>query len=305
MTRPEKVGVIGLGVMGSRMATNLIKSGYQTIVFNRSPQRARDLEGIGAVIASSPEDVAMRCRTVILSLPTTEAVREVVLGKQGLVTALSKGSAVIDTSTTDPDLPLELSQELLKRGCYFLDAPVSGGPQGAQEGTLTVMVGGDSGALRQSVPILQAIGKSVVHVGPSGFGQKMKLFNQALVAVYFGAVSEAYVWARRMELDPDEILEVVSKSWGDSPVFRHFISVVVSRDYSDGAAVRLYLKDIALVLKDAERRGCPMSLLQGTAKLFARASEEGHGNDDSSILSQVLSGDQSEVNQAKKNQSHS
>ncbi len=281
---PGLVGMVGLGVMGSRMARNLLRAGHMLVVYDKIPSAVEEAVGAGAAAAKTPEEVARKCRTVLLSLPTTEVVREVVLGKEGLVGGLSHGGVVIDTSTVDPEVAVELSEELSAKGCYFLDAPVSGGPEGADKATLSIMVGGDASAFERSVSLLEKVGKHVFHVGPSGSGQKMKLFNQGLVSVYFGVVSELYPWSRRAGIDGDAILEVIQSSWGDSPVFRHFMSVVRSGEFSDGAMVRLFKKDVTLLLKNAEDNGSRIPLVRLSLRLFERASESGHDNDDASVL---------------------
>jgi 3-hydroxyisobutyrate dehydrogenase-like beta-hydroxyacid dehydrogenase len=282
------IGVIGLGIMGSRMTRNLIRTGNSVTVFSRSPEPVKEAVRAGATAATSSEEVARYCKTIILSLPSTEAVRSVVLGERGLIRGLRLGSLIIDMGTTDPEISQEISVELKKKSCYFLDAPVSGGPEGAEKATLTVMVGGERVAFEQCLEVLRKVGKSIVYVGPSGSGQKMKLFNQALVAVYFGVTSEAYVWSKRMGLNADDIFKVISTSWGDSPVFRHFMTIVKSGNFTDGASVKLYKKDITLILASAKRNRISMPLLECTSALFTKASEAGHDRDDASVLYSVL-----------------
>lgn len=282
--QPGTIGVIGLGVMGKRMARNLLNAGNRIMVFDIVPSLVEGMVETGAAGATSPVDVAKKCRIVILSLPTAEIVRDVVLGKNGLIDGLVKGSVVVDTSTTNPELPSELSARLLKKKCYFLDAPVSGGPEGAAKATLTVMVGGEKQALKKCMGVLRTIGKSVIHVGDSGTGQKVKLFNQALVCVYFGAVAEAYAWSEKLGLGPQDLLKVIPTSWGDSPVFRHFISTVISKDFADGASIRIYRKDTSLILDSARKSGSNMRLLKLASSMLAKASRMGYDEDDASTL---------------------
>lgn len=277
-------GIIGLGVMGSRMAKNLLKAGHQVVVFDTVSSLVRETARLGAMDVTSPEEVARRCRIVILSLPSAETVRNVVMGRNGVISGLSRNSVVVDTSTTNTELPRELAAELLKKKCYFLDAPVSGGPEGAEKGTLTMMVGGDRRALGRCTDVLRSIAKSVIHVGVTGSGQKVKLFNQALVSVYFGAVAEAYIWSKKVGLGPEDLLKVIPTSWGDSPVFRHFISVVKSRNFSDGASIRIFRKDISLILDSARKNRVKMKLLELASSMYTEASRKGHDNDDASAL---------------------
>ena len=283
-----KLGLVGLGVMGSRMAKNLLKAGYPLVVYNRSPGPAQELAAEGAERASSPEAVARACRFVVLALLDSVAVESVVLGEKGLVHGLSPGSVVIDTSTIDPAASIRISKELRRRKVHFLDAPVSGGPEGAAAGTLTVMAGGDRSAFEEAEPIMRKLGKNVFYVGAAGSGLRFKLFNQALVGVYFVAIAEAYAWARKMGLKLGDLQKIISLSWGDSPVFRHFASVVAAGDLKGGASVRNLKKDLGLITRGANADGARMSLAEIAEKYIAKAAEMGYEDHDTSAIYLIL-----------------
>ncbi|OLD01902.1 MAG: hypothetical protein AUJ07_10380 [Crenarchaeota archaeon 13_1_40CM_3_53_5] len=276
--------------MGSGMARNLLKGGYEVIVHNRSPDKAADMKRFGAIVALSPEEVARQAEIVVLSLPNSETVATVVLGKRGLAEGLRKGSVVIDTSTIDPTVAIEIAGELKARGSYFLDSPVSGGPEGAKAGTLTIMVGGDALAYERSKHVLQKMGKSIFYLGESGAGQKMKLANQSLVGVYFVAIAETYRLATGIGVKGEDLLRVISTSWGDSPVFRHFMKVVKSGNYEDGASIKLMVKDLSIVRGISEKEEIPMSLAKLSLAHFRKASDGGHADLDMSYISRVLEG---------------
>ncbi len=283
------VGFIGLGVMGSRMAKNLLKAGHRVVVQNRSRGPVQDLVRAGAVGVSSPEELAGKCRIIFLSLPSSESVKDVVLGDKGLMKCISPGSIIIDTSTIDPDVSLNVAREVWRRKCYFLDAPVSGGPEGAKAGTLTIMIGGNRSAFNRCKHLLKVIGKSIFYIGQSGSGEKIKLVNQMLVAIYFGAAAEAYLWARKMGVKERDLQRVIPTAWGDSPVFRHFLSVVMSGHYEDGARMRLLRKDLSLILAIGMARKLKFQLSERVYRLFARASELGYDDLDVSAINLLLS----------------
>jgi 3-hydroxyisobutyrate dehydrogenase-like beta-hydroxyacid dehydrogenase len=282
--RPFKVGFVGLGVMGRRMAKNLIQAGYEVVVYNRSPQPVAELVREGAVAASSPEELARSCRTVVLALLDSKAVEAVVLGKKGLVHGLAKGGIVIDTSTIDPGTAISVAEKLRSKGMYFLDAPVSGGPEGAAAGTLSIMVGGDKRAFEKCRGVLSKIGKNIFYLGGSGSGLRVKLFNQALVGVYFVGITEAYLWAKKMGMKVEDLQKIISMSWGDSPVFRHFASVVISGELKGGASMRNLKKDLGIILESATKDGVELSLAELASRYISKAVELGYEDYDTSAL---------------------
>lgn len=283
-----QVGLIGLGVMGTRMVRNLLKTGYFVTVFNRSTGPVQALASEGAKVAASPKELGRRCRVVVLALLDSKAVESVVLGKDGLVHGLAPGSIIIDTSTIDPGTATRISEKLRRRRIHFLDAPVSGGPEGAAAGTLTIMVGGNKLAFIKVEPLMKKLGRNVFYLGPSGSGLNFKLLNQSLVGVYFVAVAEAYVWARKMGLKTEDLQKIITLSWGDSPVFRHFISVVNSGVLKGGASIRNIEKDLGLILKSSSEAGAAMSLAQLSRKYISRAAAIGYADYDTSVLYLIL-----------------
>jgi len=275
-------------VMGSRMARNLLRAGYDVIVYNRSQGPVEQLVAAGASAAVSPEELARNCTIVILALLDSEAVETVVLGKGGLVKALRPGSVIIDTSTIDPVAAVRTAEKLRKKRLHYLDAPVSGGPEGAAAGTLTIMVGGDKKAFEKCREVLSKIGKNVFYLGKSGSGLRVKLFNQALVGVYFVGIAEAYVWAKKMGLRIEDLQRIISMSWGDSPVFRHFASVLVSGELKGGASMRNLKKDLGIIMGSAANDGVKLSLAELASRYISKAAELGYEDYDTSALYLVL-----------------
>ncbi len=274
--------------MGSRMAKNLLRAGYKVLVYNRSAAPVEKLVQEGAVSSSSPEELARHCRTVVLALLDSKAVESVVLGEKGLAHGLSPGSVVIDTSTIDPNAAIGVARALHDKGSEFLDAPVSGGPEGASAATLTIMVGGDRAAFEKSQQVLSKIGKNIFYLGASGSGLRVKLFNQALVGVYFIGVAEAYLWAKKMGMKIEDLQKIISMSWGDSPVFRHFASAVSSGDLKRGASVRNLKKDLDIILESADKDGAELTLVELSDRYLTKAVEEGYEEFDTSAIYTIL-----------------
>jgi len=284
ITAVPKVGFIGLGVMGSRMAKNLLQAGYDVVVYNRSPEPVEKLVAEGAVAASSPEELAKSCGIVVLALLDSKAVQTIVLGEKGLVSGLSPGGIIIDTSTIDPSTAVRIAGKLRRKGLYFLDAPVSGGPEGAAAGTLSIMVGGERAAFEKCQDVLSKMGKNIFYLGGSGSGLKVKLFNQALVGVYFVGIAEAYLWAKKMGLKIGDLQKIISMSWGDSPVFRHFASAVSSGELKGGASMRNLKKDLGIILESAMEERVQLSLAELANSYLSKAVELGYEDYDTSAL---------------------
>ena len=270
------------------MAKNLLRAGYEVTVYNRSPQPVKALVDAGAKSAASPEALAKQCKVIVLALLDSKAVESVVLGEKGLIHGLSHGSIVIDTSTIDPATSISVAGKLRNSGSYFLDAPVSGGPEGAAAATLSIMVGGDKSAFESSKEVLSKIGKNVFYLGGSGSGLRVKLFNQALVGVYFVGVAEAYLWGKKMGLKIEDLQKIISMSWGDSPVFRHFAAAVIANDMKAGASMRNLEKDLGIIIQSAKQDDVRLSLVELAERYLSKAIEKGYEGYDTSALYTIL-----------------
>ncbi len=206
----ERVGFVGLGIMGKPMARNLMRAGYHLTVHNRSPRKAEELGDEGATVADSPQEVAAQSDIVITMLPGPPEVREVVAGRKGLLRGAREGSLIVDMSTSSAALARELFREARKKEVGMLDAPVSGGDVGAQQGTLSIMAGGEREDFERARPLFEAMGETVMHAGPAGAGQTAKAANQVVVALVIQAVSEALVLGAGGGVAPEKVLEVLS-----------------------------------------------------------------------------------------------
>jgi 3-hydroxyisobutyrate dehydrogenase len=261
----ERVGFIGLGIMGRGMARNILKGGFELRVWNRTASRADELVAEGAVAAESPADVAAQSDIIITCVSDTPDVEQVILGENGVIHGAKSGALVIDMSTISPQATLAIAEQLSARGIHMLDAPVSGGSEGAARGTLSIMVGGDAAQVERATPVFQAMGKTITHVGGQGAGQTVKLVNQILVVGNMLAAAEALLFAQAGGVDLEKALAAVVGGAAGSWMLANRGPQVLKRDWRPGFTIDLQQKDVRLVLAAADQRGVP---LPGTALIF-------------------------------------
>ena len=270
----EKIGFIGLGVMGAPMAANL-SSKYDVIVFDIDAGRMQLVPN--AEKAASTVEVAKSSEIIFLSLPDSETVRKVVLGDGGLIENINRGSLIIDTSTTSPSVTKEISRILENKGIDFLDSPVSGGEKAATEGTLSLMVGGKEEAFNRSLEVLSTIGSSVVRVGESGMGEVAKLVNNLIVGITFVAVAEGFTLGVKSGLDPSVLYEAIRGGWAESKVLDVSAEAMLSRDFNPGGTVNIHWKDLAYALTLAREEDVPLPATALAHEIFKAARASGRG----------------------------
>jgi 3-hydroxyisobutyrate dehydrogenase/2-hydroxy-3-oxopropionate reductase len=275
------VGFIGLGKMGRPMVERLLANGHTVHVFNRSRAPMDALAEHGARPAASAAAVAERAEVIMTALPTPESVESVY---QQLTSAARPGQIFVDHSTVSPELNRRCAAWLADRGADFLDAPVSGGPGGAQAGTLTVMVGGDEAAFERAEPVFRAFGQNIRRCGPVGAGQVIKLVNQLLVAIHTAAISEAAVFGVKLGADPQVILELIGTSFGASAMMTRNLPRFMARDFSPATPVGLILKDLGVIHGEADRGGVPLLFGALAEERFRTAAERGLSDEDMAAL---------------------
>jgi 2-hydroxy-3-oxopropionate reductase len=283
-----QVGFIGLGIMGAGMSRNLLAAGFELTVHNRTPEKMRPLAEAGAATASSPAELAATSDVVITCVSDTPDVEEVLLGDAGVLHGARPGSLVIDMSTISPSATRELAARLAERDVAMLDAPVSGGSEGAAKGTLSIMVGGSEEDLRRAMPYLEAMGSTITHVGPVGAGQSCKLVNQILVVVTMLGVGEALVFARAGGLDLERTLEAVRGGAGGSWMLSNRGGQAIRRDWRPGFTIDLQQKDLRLVLQAADELGVPMLATGTVFQLYRTLQREGLGGEGNHALVKAL-----------------
>ncbi len=284
----ERVGFIGLGIMGRGMANNLLKAGFPLTVWNRTVSRTEPLVAAGAVAAASPAAVAAGSDITFICVSDTPDVEAVVLGEDGVLEGAQPGSLVIDCSTISPTATKEVAAALAERGVHMLDAPISGGSEGAAKGTLSIMVGGAESDFERALPVLQAMGKSITHVGPTGAGQTVKLMNQILVVGNALAMSEALLFAQASGVNLQQALEAVKNGAAGSWMLSFRGPQILERDWRPGFTIDLQQKDLRLVLEAADDNGSPVP---GTALIFQfyrTLQAQGLGGDGNHALVKAL-----------------
>lgn len=280
----ERVGFIGLGIMGRGMAANLLKAGFDLTVWNRTAAKADELVAAGAKRAASPAELAAACDVVCCCVSDTPDVKEVLLGEQGAIQGLREGALVIDMSTISPQGAREVAAALREKGVHFLDAPVSGGSEGAAKGTLSIMVGGEAEQLERAMPILQAMGKTITHVGGHGDGQNVKLVNQILVVGNMLAVSEALIFAQAAGVDLEKTLQAVVGGAAGSWMLANRGPQVIRRDWRPGFTIDLQQKDVRLILEAADEMGAPLLATPQIFQLYRALQAAGLGHEGNHAL---------------------
>lgn len=285
----KTVGVIGAGQMGRGMIKNLVQKGFDVRAYDVSDEALAGARTMGALPTRSPSEAAEGADAVVLSLPAPEAVRDVVVGADGVLGALQAGSVIVDTSTIDPATARELAAQAAERDVAFLDAPVSGGPPGAEAGTLAIMVGGDRTAFEHVQPVLQAMGTHIYYVGDSGSGQTAKLCHNMVVSVTTVMLAEALLTGAKAGIDPKLLADIMSHGVARSGTLELFGPNLTRGTYGDVIArLTIMEKDLHLFLKLAEDLDVPTFLPQAAHQLYRAARLNGKGHLDQTVVCQVL-----------------
>jgi 2-hydroxy-3-oxopropionate reductase len=284
----KRIGFIGLGLMGKPMARNLMKAGYSLSVHNRSRGPVDELAAEGATAASSPKEVAQQADVVITCLPDSPDVEQVVLGPNGVIEGARPGMTVIDMSTIAPAAAIHIAEELAKQDIRWLDAPVSGGDIGAQQGTLAIMVGGDESVFQDCLELFQAMGKNIVHVGSNGAGQVAKACNQIVVAGTMAAMGEALVLAAKAGADVERVVEAIRGGAARCWALEVRAPQILRRDLGPGFKARMQYKDLNIVLDAGKTFQVPLPISGTARELYTAMLAAGRGDLDNSAVVTVL-----------------
>ncbi|MFI5261252.1 MAG: NAD(P)-dependent oxidoreductase [Candidatus Limnocylindrales bacterium] len=286
----ERVGVAGLGTMGAAMAANLARAGFPLTVWNRTAARAEPLRAQGAAVAGSARELAAAVDVVVCCLSDTPDVAAVLFGPDGVAAGARSGSLVIDCSTISPSATREFGERLAARGVTLVDAPVSGGSEGAQQATLTIMVGGDPDAVTRARPILAAMGRTITHMGPLGDGQATKAVNQVIISGTYMGVAEGLVLAMQAGLDVEKVVTALSGGAAQSWVLANRSGRMIANDYPLGFKVALHRKDLAIALDLAREVGASLPVAGLTAEIENGLTRRGPGDDDMSAVARAIRG---------------
>ncbi len=286
----ERVGFAGLGTMGASMAANLARAGAPLAVWNRTPGKAAALLELGAQEAASPAALAAASDVVLICVSDTPDVEAVLFGPDGVSQGIRPGSLVVDFSTISPSSTVAFGERLAELGVGMVDAPVSGGSEGARLGTLTVFLGGEESYVARVRPILEAIGRTFTHMGPLGSGQAAKAVNQVIICGYYSSVAEGLALGVRAGLDPKRLVEALSGGAAQSWVLANRSGRMIEGRYPPGFRLALHRKDLAIALELASSLGLRLPVAQLTAGLEDGLLESGRGDEDMSVLMDAIEG---------------
>ena len=295
----KTIGFIGLGIMGIPMAKNLIKSNFNLIVYNRTHSKTKELAELGASVAKSPAEVASQSNYIITMLTDSPDVEQVILGTNGVIEGINENTVVIDMSTISPEITQTINEQLVAKNCALLDAPVSGGSWGAIEGTLSIMVGGEKSKFDECLPLFNAMGKNIIHTGPSGMGQTTKLVNQILVSGTMNAVAEALVFAAKAGADLEKTIQAVGGGAAASWQLNTLGPKLIAGDFEPGFMVKLQQKDLRLVIETAQKLNVSIPGTALVSQLFASLLARDLGDEGTQALVKAhenLSGVEARVN---------
>lgn len=278
----DTVGFIGLGIMGKPMAENLIEAGYDLVAYNRTREKAEELDG--ATVAETPKVVAEQSDVIITMLPDSPQVEEVLSGEDGVLEGIKEGALIVDMSTISPVVTEELAKKAEEKGASMLDAPVSGGDVGAIDGTLSIMVGGGEEGFERALPLFEVMGETVTHVGPVGTGQVVKAANQIVVALTIEAVSEALVLGSKGGVPPEKILAVLGGGLAGNKVMEAKREKMLEHSFDPGFRVELHHKDLGIALAAGREYGVALPVTAIVDQMLETLMMLGRGDQDHSAL---------------------
>jgi 3-hydroxyisobutyrate dehydrogenase len=284
----ERIGFCGLGTMGAAMASNLLRAGFTLTVWNRSAGRAEELVAAGAAEAATPRELAAASDIVVICVSDTPDVEAVLFGPDGIAAGTRSGALVVDCSTIDPAATRTFAARLAQGGVSLVDAPVSGGSEGAQKGTLTIMVGGDAADFERARPVLEAMGRSVTHMGPVGSGQATKAVNQVILCGTYLGVAEGLVLALKSGLDVQKVVAALSGGAAQSWVLENRSGRMIANDYPLGFKIALHLKDVMIALAMARETGAALPATALVSQIENGLLAQGHGDDDVSGIARAV-----------------
>ena len=288
MNSRARVGFVGLGTMGGAMAANAVRAGFEVSAWNRTPGRAAELEDLGVVLRESPAKVAAASDIVITIVSDTPDVEAVLFGPDGVADGAAPGSLVIDMSTIAPSATRDFASRLAQTDVAMLDAPVSGGSEGAKKGTLTIFVGGEAADLERARPVLDSLGTTITHVGPIGSGQAVKAVNQVILAGTYLGVAEGIVLALKAGLDVEQVVAALSGGAAQSWVLANRSGRMLENDYPLGFKVALHRKDLGIALGMARELGASLPVSALCEAIEAGLIGQGHADDDMSAVARSI-----------------
>jgi 3-hydroxyisobutyrate dehydrogenase len=286
----DRVGFVGMGTMGVAMAANIARAGFPLAVWNRTPGKAGPVVELGATEARTPRELAQAADVIVVCVSDTPDVEAALFGDDGVAAGAREGALVIDNSTISPSASRGFAERLKQQGVGFVDAPVSGGSEGAQKGTLTIFVGGTEADFERAQPVLGAMGKTITHMGPVGAGQASKAVNQVILAGAYLGVAEGIVLGIKAGLDPEQLVGALSGGAARSWVLENRSARMIANDYPLGFKTSLHLKDLTIALQLAREVGASMPVAAIVSQIETGLVAQGHADEDMSNVARTIRG---------------
>ena len=283
-----KVTFIGMGTMGAGMAKNILKAGHEVTVHNRTREREESLAAEGAARAASPREAAANAEIIVICVSDTPDVEGIILGDEGIIHGAPQGAIVVDMSTINPAATRRMAEMLAEKGVSMLDAPVSGGSEGAQNGTLSIMVGGEAAVFEKALPILETMGKTITHVGAIGAGQVTKAINQIVITGTYLTMAEGLTIGMKAGLDMEKVLQAIGGGAAASWVLHNRGRNVIDNTYPLGFRLSLHHKDLNIALETARELGVTLPATALVAQMENGLIERGFGDDDISAIARAI-----------------
>ena len=284
----KQFGFIGLGIMGTAMARNLVKAGYPVIVWNRTPDKIRELEEMGACVAHSPAEVVARCDITYAMMADPAAARSVCFGKDSVLAGMSSGKGYVDFSTVDADTSREINAAITAAGGRFLEAPVSGSKKPAEDGTLVILAAGDRTLYDEVLPCLEKLGKKILHLGEVGNGARMKIVVNMIMGGMMAAFCEGLALGEKAELNLADILDVLDSGALANPMFRLKGAGITAGNYATAFPLKHMQKDLRLAIDLGDRLNQPLPCAATVNEQYKEAKKEGYGDEDFSALYKII-----------------
>ena len=284
----NRIGLIGLGIMGKPMANNLLQANYKLGLFARNPQTLDSFTSNNIEFYASPAELACNCDITITIVSDSPDSEEVITGKEGIIHGANPKHLVIDMSTISPEVTRNLAQDLANKDIEMLDAPVSGGEQGAVDGTLSIMVGGNAESFSYALPVFQVLGKNIIHIGEHGAGQVSKACNQIVAAQTVAAVGEAFLLAKSSGVDPSKVRDALLGGFAKSKVLELHGKRILDNDFAPGFKAELHFKDIVIALKSAQKNNISMPGTELAETYLRKLVDQGNGELDSSAIGKII-----------------
>ena len=279
-----KIGFIGTGVMGNSLVKHLLEAGHEVAIYTRTAKKAENLVALGAKLMESPRQAAEQAETLFTMVGYPSDVEQIYFGDNGILEGAKQGTVLVDLTTSQPKLAQRIYEAALEKDMKSLDAPVSGGDIGAQNGTLSIMVGGEEAVFQEALPLFELLGQNIVYQGAAGAGQHTKMCNQIIIASNMVGVCESLIYAKKAGLDPEQVLRSISSGAAGSWSLSNLAPRIINDDFEPGFYIKHFIKDMKIAAEEAERMGIDLPGLRQSLRMYESLADKGYGENGTQAL---------------------